>query len=180
VHRRITDEIEARGPFFAAAFARLRDLNRLLDGDYHLNLGHLIFRQAHNALGGRLKLAVSGGAALPQRVAQFFNDLGLKLLEGYGLTETAPVAFSTPKAHSISTGGPRMSSSTRVATTSISTRSRRLTATHRTSRRWRWRGSRWRRASRLRHWWCRPMHGARAAARSKIGCANILKKSAPD
>jgi len=91
VHRRITDEIEARGPFFAAAFARLRDLNRLLDGDYHLNLGHLIFRQAHNALGGRLKLAVSGGAALPQRVAQFFNDLGLKLLEGYGLTETAPV-----------------------------------------------------------------------------------------
>ena len=69
----------------------MRDLNRLLDSDYHLNLGHLIFRQAHNALGGRLKLAVSGGAALPQRVAQFFNDLGLKLLEGYGLTETAPV-----------------------------------------------------------------------------------------
>jgi long-chain acyl-CoA synthetase len=91
VHRRIVDEVEARGPFFAAAFARLRDLNRALDGDYHFNLGHLIFRQAHNALGGRLKLAVSGGAALPQRVAQFFNDLGIKLLEGYGLTETAPV-----------------------------------------------------------------------------------------
>jgi long-chain acyl-CoA synthetase len=91
VHRRIVDEVESRGPFFEAAFARLRELNRLLDSDYHLNLGSIIFRQAHAALGGRLRLAVSGGAALPQRVAQFFNDLGIKLLEGYGLTETAPV-----------------------------------------------------------------------------------------
>jgi long-chain acyl-CoA synthetase len=91
VHRRILDEVEARGPFFQAAFDRLRDLNRRLDGDYHLNLGNVIFRQAHTALGGRLKLAVSGGAALPQRVAQFFNDIGIKLLEGYGLTESSPV-----------------------------------------------------------------------------------------
>jgi long-chain acyl-CoA synthetase len=91
VHRRIVDEVEARGPFFEAGFARLRELNRRLDGDYHVNLGSVIFRQAHTALGGRIRLAVSGGAALPQRVAQFFNDLGIKLLEGYGLTESAPV-----------------------------------------------------------------------------------------
>ena len=91
VHRRIMDEVDARGPFFQAAFGQLRDLNRRLDSDYHLNLGNIIFRQAHTALGGRLKLAVSGGAALPQRVAQFFNDIGIKLLEGYGLTESAPV-----------------------------------------------------------------------------------------
>ena len=91
VHRRILDEVEARGPFFQAAFDRLRDFNRRLDGDYHLNLGSILFRQAHTALGGRLRLAVSGGAALPQRVAQFFNDIGIKLLEGYGLTESAPV-----------------------------------------------------------------------------------------
>ena len=38
-----------------------------------------------------MRLAVSGGAALPNRVAEFFNDLGLRLLEGYGLTEAAPV-----------------------------------------------------------------------------------------
>jgi len=65
VHRRILDEVEARGPFFQAAFDRLRDFNRRLDGDYHLNLGTILFRQAHTALGGRLRLAVSGGAALP-------------------------------------------------------------------------------------------------------------------
>ena len=91
IHRRIVDQVESRGPFFEAAFARLRELNHALDSDYHVNLGSVIFRQAHTALGGRLKLAISGGAPLPQRVAQFFNDLGLKLLEGYGLTETAPV-----------------------------------------------------------------------------------------
>ncbi len=91
IHRRILDQVEAGGPFYMAAFDRLRDLNRRLDSDYHVNLGHLIFRPAHAALGGRLKLAVSGGAALPPRVAQFFNDIGIKLLEGYGLTESAPV-----------------------------------------------------------------------------------------
>jgi long-chain acyl-CoA synthetase len=91
VHRRIIDTVEARGPFFQAAFDQLRDLNRRLDSDYRVNLGTTLFRPAHAALGGRLKLAVSGGAALPQRVAQFFNDIGIKLLEGYGLTESAPV-----------------------------------------------------------------------------------------
>jgi long-chain acyl-CoA synthetase len=91
VHRRIIDTIETRGPFFQAAFDQLRDLNRRLDRDYRVNLGTTLFRPAHAALGGRLKLAVSGGAALPQRVAQFFNDIGIKLLEGYGLTESAPV-----------------------------------------------------------------------------------------
>lgn len=91
VHRRILDDVDSRGPFFAAAFGRLRDLNRALDADYHLNLGTTIFRQVHAALGGRLRLAVSGGAPLPHRVSYFFNDLGLKLIEGYGLTESAPV-----------------------------------------------------------------------------------------
>ncbi len=91
IHRRIIDEVESRGPFFHAAFNQLRDLNSRLDRDSGINLGSIIFRQAHTALGGRLRLAVSGGAALPQRVATFFNDIGLHLLEGYGLTEAAPV-----------------------------------------------------------------------------------------
>jgi len=91
VHRRIVDEVEERGPFFAAAFGQLRELNRRLDRDSGINLGSVLFRQAHQALGGRLRLAVSGGAALPHRVGDFFSDLGIHLLEGYGLTEAAPV-----------------------------------------------------------------------------------------
>ena len=91
IHRRIIDEVESHGPFFAAGFKQLRELNQRLINGSGINLGSIIFRQAHSALGGRLKLAVSGGAALPKRVADFFNDIGMPLLEGYGLTEAAPV-----------------------------------------------------------------------------------------
>ncbi|MGH7863537.1 MAG: AMP-binding protein, partial [Candidatus Binataceae bacterium] len=91
IHRRIVDEIESRGPFFSAAFDQLRDINRRLDRSSGINLGSTLFRSAHAALGGRLKLAVSGGAALSRRVAEFFNDIGIRLIEGYGLTEAAPV-----------------------------------------------------------------------------------------
>lgn len=91
VHRRIVDQVEARGPFFHAAFDNLRDLNRRFDANSGLNFGAIVFRQVHAALGGRLRLAVSGGSALPHRVAEFFKDIGIPLLEGYGLTEAAPV-----------------------------------------------------------------------------------------
>ena len=91
VHRRIVDEIEARGPFVHAGFNQLCELNRRLDREFSVNLGSILFKRAHDALGGRLRLAISGGAALPVRVAEFFNDIGIRLLEGYGLTEAAPV-----------------------------------------------------------------------------------------
>ena len=91
IHRRIMDEVESHGPFFAAAFGQLRKLNRRIDDDSGFNLGSILFRRAHQTLGGRLRLAVSGGSALPRRVAHLFNEIGIRLLEGYGLTEAAPV-----------------------------------------------------------------------------------------
>ena len=56
--------------------------------------------------GGRMRLCVSGGAALPPHVARFYEAQGLRLLQGYGLTETSPViATESEKAHKLGTVG---------------------------------------------------------------------------
>jgi long-chain acyl-CoA synthetase len=51
----------------------------------------LVFKKIKAMLGGHFKAGISGGAALPEAVDKFFAAAGVKLLEGYGLTETAPV-----------------------------------------------------------------------------------------
>ena len=56
----------------------------------------LVFAKLHEKLGGRLRFAVSGGAALPKDIGQFFQAAGITIVEGYGLTETAPVLAFNP------------------------------------------------------------------------------------
>jgi len=51
----------------------------------------LVFNKIKVKLGGRFKAGISGGGALPSQVDSFFGSVGILLLEGYGLTETAPV-----------------------------------------------------------------------------------------
>jgi long-chain acyl-CoA synthetase len=61
----------------------------------------------HALLGGRIRFCCSGGAALREDVEQFFNDRGLELMQGYGLTETSPViSMSYPGHHHQGTVGP--------------------------------------------------------------------------
>jgi long-chain acyl-CoA synthetase len=56
----------------------------------------LVFSKLHERLGGNLKFAVSGGAALPKEIGTFFQAAGVTIIEGYGLTETAPVMTVNP------------------------------------------------------------------------------------
>jgi long-chain acyl-CoA synthetase len=52
----------------------------------------VVFSKVRLKFGGRLKYAVSGGAAISKEVAEFIDTLGIEVFEGYGLTETSPIA----------------------------------------------------------------------------------------
>lgn len=67
----------------------------------------LVFKKITQATGGQLRFSVSGGGALPPHVDEFFAAIGIVILEGYGLTETAPV-LSVRRPHSavLGTVGP--------------------------------------------------------------------------
>lgn len=58
-------------------------------------LAAIVVTPVTGALGGRLRVAVSGGANLPADIAEFLIGLGLPLVEGYGLTETGPVVTAS-------------------------------------------------------------------------------------
>ena len=57
----------------------------------HIDVRRKLFKQVLEGLGGHLRFVISGGAPLDKRVAQGFDELGIQVAQGYGLTETAPV-----------------------------------------------------------------------------------------
>jgi long-chain acyl-CoA synthetase len=66
----------------------------------------LVFSKIREAFGGQVRVFVSGGAPLGMDTAGWFADAGIRIFEGYGLTETSPViALNYPEAHRIGTVG---------------------------------------------------------------------------
>ncbi|MBV9573449.1 MAG: long-chain fatty acid--CoA ligase [Acidobacteriales bacterium] len=66
----------------------------------------LVYQPIRRRLGGRARYFISGGAPLGRELAEWYADVGIRIHEGYGLTETAPViALNNPAAHKLGTVG---------------------------------------------------------------------------
>ena len=110
VHARIVADVERGSPLRRGLFAWAMRVGHEVAGRRSASrpvpallalrhrLAHrLVFARLQAALGGRLRFAVSGGAALPSEIAAFFHAAGILILEGYGLTESCPVlTFNRP------------------------------------------------------------------------------------
>lgn len=64
-----------------------------------LDLNKLLLKDILKVFGGRMRVLISGGAAIDPAILQFFNDLGFIAVQGYGLTECAPMAALNPDQH---------------------------------------------------------------------------------
>ena len=101
---KIYDRIEAKGAELtgvkSALFGWAMKLGNRFDNqktpgawyDMQLSLARkLVFSKWQEALGGKIKIVVTGGGALQPRLARLFSAAGVRVMEGYGLTETSPV-----------------------------------------------------------------------------------------
>ena len=73
------------------------------------NADKLVYGKIKEQVGGKLRYFVSGGAPLPKDIGEFFNAIGVTILEGYGLTETSPViSVNRLERNKVGTVGPAL------------------------------------------------------------------------
>ena len=106
---------EKKGAIFSRAADAAIAYSRALDAPgrpsfglraQHAVFDRLVYGKLRAALGGRAEYAVSGGAALSERLSHFFRGIGVTVLEGYGLTETtAATTVNRPDRDKIGTVG---------------------------------------------------------------------------
>ncbi len=105
---KVNATVFARAAAVASAWSRAQDTGGpgLALKAQHALFDTLVYSKLREAMGGRVEYAISGGAALGDRLGHFFRGVGITILEGYGLTETtAPVGVNTPEQVKIGTVG---------------------------------------------------------------------------
>lgn len=88
IYKKVEEGIEKKGKTKLVNVAK-KVSNLLLK--FHIDIRKKLFKDILNELGGHMRFVISGGAPLDKKVARGFNELGIKLVQGYGLTETSPV-----------------------------------------------------------------------------------------
>ena len=88
IYKTIMKEIDKQGKTKLIKFATA--ISKFLL-KFHIDVRRKLFKQIIDALGGELRLVISGGAPADPKISQGFNDLGIITLQGYGLSETSPV-----------------------------------------------------------------------------------------
>lgn len=112
VHIKMNDKADAatglKGTIARRAIARAQ--SRAVDAQRSLAdhvYDRLVYRKFRAALGGHVKMMISGSAKLAPELARFFVNVGLQVYEGYGMTESAPViAVNYPGHRKVGTVGP--------------------------------------------------------------------------
>jgi long-chain acyl-CoA synthetase len=93
IHQRIFEEIRKRGMLTQRAFRILVTINRNLRR-IGINAGKIFFGKTHETLGRKMRYLVTGGSRFDPRIATDFHDLGIDVLQAYGLTETTAAVFA--------------------------------------------------------------------------------------
>ena len=108
IYRKVMKSIEKKGKL--ETVEKGKKITQLLL-KVKIDLRKQLFKEIHENLGPKLKLVVTGGAALDPETEKGFNDLGFDVEQGYGLTETAPViAAETPKCRRLGSIGKKFPS----------------------------------------------------------------------
>jgi long-chain acyl-CoA synthetase len=93
IHERIFKEVERRGPLTQRVFKFLMVVNRALRKN-GIDAGPILFRKIHETLGTNMRYLVTGGSRFDPAIATDFHDLGIDVLQAYGLTETTAAVFA--------------------------------------------------------------------------------------
>ena len=108
IHERLFQEIAKRGTITQKLFSAMIALNRTLR-KVGINAGPVLFRKVHETLGPKMRYLVTGGSRFDPAIARDFHDLGVDVLQAYGLTETTAAVFAnSPNDNEIGSVGNAM------------------------------------------------------------------------